>query len=103
LSTEIVSLILDVITHPEKQLGSTLTHCFKFLRAVTLKHETMQKRMFDELDRILKVEGTDGGWENDMANLVAEIFNNCTKTCIEVRPSHVSSSYSIFFLSMSVD
>ncbi len=85
-------MILDIITNTEKQLGNTLSYCFKFLRALTLGHNAMQKRMFDELDRILKVEGTTSGWENDMANLVAEIFNNCTDTCVQIRPTHVCAT-----------
>ena len=87
-STDLVSLLLDAISLG-KQMSKVLSLVFRLLRALTLGYKKVQRRMFDDLDRILNCHGAEKGWENDMANLVAETFNDNRELCIEVRPYQV--------------
>ncbi len=83
-----MSLLLDLI-FGTPQLAVVLSLVFKLLRALTQGYKKLQNRMFDYLDRFLTCEGQQSGWENDMANFVAEIFNDNRELCIKIKPDQV--------------
>lgn len=83
-STEIVSIVLDMVTST-RQPSDALIAGFKLLKALTKDYGKVKRRLFDNLDRILEAKGLETGWENSMANLVAEIFHNDRELCIEIR------------------
>ena len=93
-ATEIMSMMLDLTTSGERQLGPVLSLAFKMMRGLTLANRQVQERLFDNLDRILSCKGSSPGWENDMASLIAEIFNDNRDLCIEVKPNQVCSAIS---------
>ena len=87
-NTEIVSILLDVIKSGN-QLAPVMTHVFRFLRAMCVDYSAIQNRLFEELDIILNCTAKEPGWENDMAWLVGEIFNNNQEACIAVKSNQV--------------
>ena len=46
------------------QKATVLATTFRMLRALTLHYHSVQRRMFDNLDRILNCRGAGTGWEN---------------------------------------
>ena len=88
-NTEIVSILLDVIKSGN-QLAPVMTHVFRFLRAMCVDYPAIQNRLFEELDIILNCTAKESGWENDMAWLVGEIFNNNQECCIAVQNAQVT-------------
>ena len=89
-NTEIVSILLDVIKSGN-QLAPVMTHVFRFLRAMCVDYPAIQNRLFEELDIILNCTAEGPGWENDMAWLVGEIFNNNQDVCIAIKSNQVGS------------
>ncbi len=88
-TTEIVSIILDVVAEGHQQ-PEVMSASFSFLRAMALENPPMQKRLFDEMDRFLACGALGSGWENDMAWMLAEVFNNHQGNCVGLKSIHVS-------------
>ena len=89
-SSEILSLLLDVLS-AGKQPARALSAVFVFLRNLARGYPKVQKRLFENLDRILNARGTERGYEYVQGQLLAEIFNENSDVTIEVKPSQVYS------------
>ena len=89
-----MSIMIDLTTGV-KQPASVLSLAFRMMRGLTLDFEEVQLRLFDNLDRFLNCHGLSSGWENDMANLVAEIFNDNRELCVKVKPYQVGNHYDV--------
>ncbi len=87
-STEIVSLVIDVATTGNQQ-PNVLSACFQFLRAMTVKNEYIQARLFESVDRFLGIQSSQYGWQNDLGLMLAEVFDNNQNNCIGIKRSHV--------------
>ncbi len=62
---------------------------FRMLRGLAVGYKKVQRRLFDNLDRILNCKGSGRGYENDMGHLITEVFNENSDLCIEILPSQV--------------
>ena len=77
-------MLLDLIVG-DPQLPIVLVHVFRLLRAMTQGYKELQRRMYDNLDRILNCRSQASGWENDMGHFVAEIFNANREQCMDIK------------------
>ncbi len=87
-NTEMVSTVLDIIAQGS-QLAAVMSASFSFLRAMAVQNAPVQSRLFEDLDILLNSKAQESGWENEMAWLVAEIFNNHQDNSIGLKKTQV--------------
>ena len=85
-NTDIIEVLVDVIDSKE-QLPAVLVSSFNCLRAMCFLNADIQMRLFHIIHHILhcKAGRKEKGWENAMADLVAEIFHDNKDICNHVK------------------
>eukprot|EP00050_Salpingoeca_kvevrii_P002520 m.196116 g.196116 ORF g.196116 m.196116 type:complete len:2530 (-) comp10628_c0_seq6:379-7968(-) len=84
----LVHILLDVISR-RGQYARVLSAVFSLLQALSIKHDSVQQLLFQNLDSLLDCQSSESGWQNEMARAVAEIFTHNHKLCLQVKPHHV--------------
>eukprot|EP00056_Hartaetosiga_gracilis_P010415 m.153526 g.153526 ORF g.153526 m.153526 type:complete len:2653 (+) comp13309_c1_seq5:67-8025(+) len=73
LNHGVLNVLFDVLG-VEDQPAEVISHVLRCLRALAVDNEYVQDEFFERLDKILTLETSETGWENDLANAVMEIF-----------------------------
>lgn len=92
-NNSIISSCFAILSLPvdfslEKQyyrMRQVLANTFLLLKYLTKSNETVQERLFNRLDMLLLIEGA----EQELAEVIREVFIGNKRTCIKVSPESI--------------
>ncbi|XP_065902249.1 inositol 1,4,5-trisphosphate receptor type 2-like [Dysidea avara] len=86
-----VEIATQVDSSDMKQREEVLSKCLKFLRLLAKNNQTVQERLFDHMDDLLKLDVA----IPDMAEVLTEIFTGGQEICLKLKEQQVEQ---VFYL-----